>query len=143
MKEIKIARLRPEAILPTRKHPQDAGIDLYSAEDCTIASNDLKIIPTGVTIEIPDGFVGLLKPKGKNDHLLGSGVVDAGYQGEILVKVINPFDHPVQIKAGEAICQMLILPIETPPIIEANLAEIHQKTSTRGRTGGIVSQYHP
>ena len=49
-----------------------------------------------MTVEIPAGYVGLVKPKGRNDHLLGAGVVDAGYQGEILVKVVNPFTPPAR-----------------------------------------------
>jgi dUTP pyrophosphatase len=113
---------------------------LYSLHAATIDPHSLAIVPTGITVEIPDGYVGLLKPKGRNDHLVGAGVVDAGYQGEILVKVINPFDRALTIKVGEAIAQLLILPIETPMVEEISLEEIHSQRSPRGGSGGIVDQ---
>ncbi len=141
MERIRIARLRPEAILPTRKHPADAGMDLYASEAVRIPPHASAIVPSGVTIEIPSGYVGLVKPKGRNDHLLGAGVVDAGYQGEILVKVVNPFAHPLDIQAGDAVGQMVILPIVTPGIEEVSPQEIHADASSRGASGGIVSQF--
>jgi len=141
MDHIRIARLRPEATLPTRKHPADAGLDLYAAESLIIPPHSAAIVPSGVTVEIPAGYVGLVKPKGRNDHLLGAGVVDAGYQGEILVKVVNPFSRSLQIRGGDAIGQMLILPVFTPAVEEVPPEEIHQSGSTRGASGGIVDQY--
>ena len=141
MQTIRIARLRPDAVMPTRKHPQDAGMDLYAVEACTLAPHASAIVPTGVTIDIPAGFVGLVKPKGRSDHLVGAGVVDAGYQGEILVKVVNPYDRPLEIQPGDAISQLLILPVETPRIEEVSAAEIHRQRSARGASGGIVGQH--
>jgi dUTP pyrophosphatase len=140
METIRIARLRPEAILPTRKHPHDAGIDLYAAEAGHLPPHSNAIIPTGITVEILPGYVGLVKPKGRNDHLLGAGVVDAGYQGEILVKVMNPYPTPLEIHPGDAIGQLLILPIATPQVEETAADEIHRQASSRGATGGIVDQ---
>jgi dUTP pyrophosphatase len=141
MDRIRIARLRPSATLPTRKHPADAGLDLYAAEALVIAPHAAAIVPSGVTVEILPGYVGLVKPKGRNDHLLGAGVVDAGYQGEILVKVINPFPHPLEIRAGEAIGQLVILPVVTPAVEEVSPQEIHAQRSSRGTSGGIVDQF--
>ena len=143
MKTIRIARLRPNAILPSRKHPQDAGLDLYAAEAGHLPPHSSAIVPTGITVEILPGYVGLIKPKGRNDHLLGAGVVDAGYQGEILVKVVNPYATPLDIRPGDAIGQLLILPIETPQVQEATVDEIHHQASSRGATGGIVEQTQP
>lgn len=141
MERIRIARLRPGATLPTRRHPTDAGLDLYAAEAASIPPHTSAIVPSGVTVEIPEGYMGLVKPKGRNDHLLGAGVVDAGYQGEILVKVVNPFDHALQIRAGEAIGQMVIVPVVTPAVEEVSPEEIHAAASARGGTGGIVDQF--
>ena len=67
METIRIARLRPHAVLPTRKHPQDAGMDLYAAEARSLPAHASAIVPTGITIEIPAGFVGLVKPKSRSD----------------------------------------------------------------------------
>jgi dUTP pyrophosphatase len=141
METIRIARLRPTAVLPTRKHPQDAGMDIYAAEAVTLPAHTSAIIPSGVTVEIAAGYVGLVKPKGRNNHLLGAGVVDAGYQGEILVKVVNPSDTPLEIGMGEAIGQLLIMPVATPIIEEVSPEQIHHQPSPRGASGGIVDQY--
>ena len=141
MHTIRIARLRPDAVLPTRKHPADAGLDVYAVEAVTVAPHNFAIVPTGVTVEIPEGYVGLLKPKGRNNHLLGAGVVDAGYQGEILVKVANPTDQPVVFGAGDAVGQLVILPVLTPEVEEVSAAEIHTRKTTRGGAGGIISQH--
>lgn len=143
MKNIKIARLAADAKLPTRKHATDAGIDIYSNQTVTIMPHSFSIVSTGITIEIEPGFVGLLKPKGRNDHLLGAGVVDAGYQGEILVKVSNISSKSMEIHPGDAIGQLVILPVVTPEIIEVGPDQIHKNNSTRGETGGIVDQFKP
>ncbi len=141
MHTIRIARLRPDAVLPTRKHPADAGLDVYAVEAVTVAPHSFAIVPTGITVETPEGYVGLLKPKGRNNHLLGAGVVDAGYQGEILVKVANPTDQPVVFGAGDAVGQLVILPVLTPEVKEVSAAEIHTRKTTRGGAGGIISQH--
>lgn len=141
METIRIARLRSNAILPSRKHPHDAGLDLYAAEACTLPPHVSAIIPTGISVEIPPGYVGLVKPKGRNDHLLGAGVIDAGYQGELLVKVVNPYGRPLEIRHGDAIGQLLILPIETPAVEEVSPVDIHHHPTARGDSGGIVDQF--
>lgn len=141
MHTIRIARINSNATLPTRKHASDAGLDIYANADFVIPPHSTSIITTGITVEIEPGFVGLLKPKGRNDHLLGAGVVDAGYQGEILVKVVNYGAESMLIKPGDAIGQLLILPIFTPEVVEVPPDEIHTHNSSRGNTGGIVDQF--
>lgn len=138
METIKAAKLREDAILPTRKHPDDAGIDFYSVESVWIQPNNFKIVKTGITVEIPKGYVGLMKPKSRSNFLLGAGVIDAGYQGEIQIKVANVGLGTLTIAYGEAIAQMLIVPVETPAVEEVPLSGIHQEASERGATGGIL-----
>ena len=138
MKTIKAAKLREDAILPTRKHPDDAGIDFYSVESVWIQPNNFKIVKTGITVEIPKGYVGLMKPKSRSNFLLGAGVIDAGYQGEIQIKVANVGLGTLTIAYGDAIAQMLIVPVETPAVEEVPLSGIHQEASERGATGGIL-----
>jgi dUTP pyrophosphatase len=140
MNTLKVARLDPQAKLPTRKHPADAGLDLYSLHAARVGPHQVAILRTGVTISIPEGMVGLLKAKGRSDHLLGAGVVDAGYQGEILVKVVNPLDRALEFAAGEAIAQLLLIPVATPAVEEIDPGEIHAEASSRGGSGGIVDQ---
>lgn len=138
METIKAAKLREDAILPTRKHPDDAGIDFYSVESVWIQPNNFKIVKTGITVEIPKGYVGLMKPKSRSNFLLGAGVIDAGYQGEIQIKVANVGLGTLTIAYGDPIAQMLIVPVETPAVEEVPLSEIHQEVSERGATGGIL-----
>ncbi|HMN13677.1 MAG TPA: hypothetical protein PKD55_15290 [Bellilinea sp.] len=140
MNAIRVARLNPGAVLPTRKHPHDAGIDFYASEKVTIPSHSFGIVPTGIKVDLPTGYVGLLKPKGRANHLLGAGVVDAGYQGEILIKVANLTDQPLVFQPGDAIGQMVILPVITPSVEEVLLDELYADQSARGETGGIVTQ---
>ncbi|MEW6504198.1 MAG: hypothetical protein AB1457_09600 [Chloroflexota bacterium] len=140
MERIRIARLRENAYLPTRKHPEDAGLDFYAVERVEIPPHEFGIVPTGIGVQIPAGYVGLLKPKGRSNHLLGAGVVDAGYQGEILIKVANPTDQPLIFEAGDAVGQLLILPIFTPHVEEISPEEFNQTTTARGASGGIVDQ---
>jgi dUTP pyrophosphatase len=139
MKELRVAKIDEKAILPTRKHKDDAGMDLYCPESCFIAPNEITIVHTGIIIEIPKGFVGLIKPKGGNMHLVGSGVVDAGYQGEILIKVANTKNHSLTYEKGHPVAQLLIIPIVTPEIIEVNPEDILKIKTERGATGGIHS----
>jgi dUTP pyrophosphatase len=141
MNKLRIAKLVPGAIVPTRKHPTDAGIDLYASAEMTIAPLSYGIVPTGITIELPPGTVGLLKPKGRSNYILGAGVVDVGYQGEILIKIFNPLEKELQIQGGEAIGQLLVIPVLTQIVCEVSLSEIHKDNSARGNSGGIVSQY--
>ncbi len=140
MDTIRIARLQPGAHLPTRKHPDDAGLDFYALEVTLVPPHSAAILRTGIEIEIPSGYVGLLKPKGRNDHLVGAGVIDAGYQGEVLVKVVNPSDAPQVFQPGDAIAQMLLLPVATPGIEEISADELHAQPTQRGANGGILSQ---
>lgn len=138
MDTIKAAKLQKDAIVPTRKHADDAGIDFYAVEPVTIEPHSFGIVKTGITIEIPRGFVGLMKPKSRNNHILGAGVIDAGYQGEIQIKVANLTDDVLQIPYGQAVGQMLIIPVVTPAVEEVTLDMIHTEVSDRGATGGIL-----
>jgi len=140
MNVIYASRLEEGAKLPTRKYWNDAGMDLYSLEDNELDQQTSGIIRTGVTVSIPDGYVGIIKAKSKSDFIVGAGVVDAGYQGEILVKIFNPYREPIKISAGSAIAQMLLVPCIVGDIVEIDKEKLHVSTSPRGNTGGIVKQ---
>jgi len=136
---LKFARLNPQAIVPTRHHPQDAGVDVYSLDDTFVWPFSYRNIHTGITAEIPAGSVLLVRPKGKNNHLVGSGVIDAGYQGEIVIKIVNYSWKFLRIPSGMAIAQLVHLPVLCEPVQELPLEEIHLQKSARGGSGGIHS----
>lgn len=105
------------ATMPTRAHETDAGLDLYSRENKWIHMRGSAIFDTGVHVQIPAGYVGILKSKSGlnvNHGLTSDGVIDSGYTGSIRVKLYNNSDTPYVINKGDKISQLVILPIETP-----------------------------
>lgn len=136
---MKIAKLVQDAKLPVRKHPTDAGVDVYSLEDAVLWPLSYRNIHTGITIEVPAGTMLEVRPKGRNNHLVGSGVIDAGYQGEIVVKIVNYTLKPMRIHKGDAIAQLVHLPVLCEPVEEVPSGQIHLDRSTRGGSGGIHS----
>lgn len=135
--KLRYAKLVEGAFAPTRKNKTDAGLDIYSLEDVIIPPHNQKVCKTGITLEVPEGFMVRLLPKGKSSYLIGSGVVDAYYQpGEILVRVFNPLDVPLEIKAGDPICQAVYEKIEVPEFEEVSPEELIN-SSARSSVGGI------
>jgi dUTP pyrophosphatase len=140
--EIKFRKLNPRARIPTRKHSSDAGLDLYAllTSAVVIPPHSFAIIPTGVAVKLFPGTVGLIWPKSRNDHLVGGGVVDANYRGELLVKVVNYSYDSMVICDGDAIAQLIIQPVLTPQPVEDGHSQDFFETD-RGTAGGIVDQY--
>ena len=138
--QIKVHKLEDDAKLPFRKNPEDAGLDFFSLFHMILLPGESAICKTGITVEIPAGYCAQMWPKSKNDHLVGAGIIDAGYQGEVLVKIFNPTSKTLVIKPGDGIAQMVLVSIITPEVLEVSSEEIHQKKSARGKTGGIFSQ---
>ena len=138
--QVKIARLAKEAILPTLKHEGDAGMDFYCLYDTIIKPNKYKVVQTGITVEIPKEYNGILKAKGRNNHIVGAGVVENTYQGEILFKIFNPTDEQRVFKKGTAVGQMILIPAVSPIPLEVDELEIHNDITIRQGTGGIVEQ---
>lgn len=112
-------KLDPGAYVPGRAHPTDAGLDLRSPVNEFVPSFGSAIIDTGVHVEIPEGYVGMLKSKsGLNvrDDITSEGVIDSGYTGSIVIKLYNHGNTNKYIRAGEKISQLVILPIITPTL---------------------------
>ena len=111
--------LEEEAIMPSRAHDLDAGYDLFSREDGTVYQNAGGKFDTGVHIEIPEGYVGFIKSKSGlhvKSGIQADGVIDAGYTGSICVLLRNHGPRAVEIKKGQKIAQLVILPIITPEL---------------------------
>ncbi len=102
------------AHMPTRAHDTDAGADLYSPVDCHLMWLDSAEIHTGVHVEIPHGYVGLVMARSSmyvQKGVLTSGVVDEGYTGEIRVRLYNTANQTVHIHAGDRIAQLVLVPV--------------------------------
>jgi len=137
--EVKFVKLNKTAITPTRKHATDAGLDFYTPLDYTdtyIQPNNFILVHTGIAIETPKGYMLKLLDNGKAIAITGSGVVDAGYEGEIVVKMYNTTDTVIRVSANQKICQGVYIPIATPKVKEVTLEEF-RTNSDRGTTGGI------
>jgi len=134
---LKFSLLTKTAVAPQRKHPEDAGVDVYADENVVVPPFSYHVVHTGVTFDVPAGTMLEIRPKGRNNHLIGAGIVDAGYQGEILVKVVNYSWKPLRIRHGDAIAQLVQLPVICDPVEEIPLEKIHSQPSERGAGGGI------
>ena len=121
------------AHMPTRAHVSDAGLDLYAPYPATIPSHGYTVIDTGVHINIPEGYVGLILSRSSLmlKGLTTRGVVDSGYTGEIKVILFNHSDVPYIVHYDDKIAQLVIVPIVTPKLV---LTEVFPDTdrSTNG-----------
>jgi dUTP pyrophosphatase len=137
---LKVKKLSPDAILPSYAHPGDAGMDIYANETVTVKPGQAIKIKTGIAMEIPDGYVGLMWDKSgvAFNHKLKtlSGVIDSGYRGESLVSLINLGTEPYIVEKGHKIVQMLIQKVERVKIIEADeLSDTSRGNGGFGSTG--------
>jgi dUTP pyrophosphatase len=137
---LRFARLDSSAKAPLRKHASDAGVDVYVFEPVMIPPFSAARVRTGLTFEIPQGTMLLAKPKSGSDFLLGAGVIDAGYQGEILIKVINYTPNALTLEKDQPLAQLVQVLIRTDALEELSLEEIHLERSERGADGGIARQ---
>ena len=101
------------AFVPVRAHGTDAGADLRSPIDTVVPARGSRVIDTGVHIQLPHGYVGMLKSKsGLNVRhgITSEGVIDEGYTGSIVVKLRNHSDYPFSFMRGDKITQLVIMP---------------------------------
>lgn len=120
MKKTKMKIMLSEgAIMPTRAHEDDAGLDLFAREDATIKPRGHAVFDTGAHIALPPDTVGLLMSKSGLNVVCGltsEGVIDEGYTGSIVVKLYNNSDATHYIKKGQKITQLLVVPCLKPEL---------------------------
>ena len=142
-----IQRLDDGLPLPTYAHDGDAGADLYAREAVVLEPRERRLVPTGVAIALPDGYVGLVHPRSGLAAKVGlsivnaPGTVDAGYRGEIKVCLINLDPHtPIQLERGDRIAQLVIQRVERAEFVEmAELDETARGAGGHGSTGGFTA----
>ena len=140
MLTIKIKKLKEGAVLPNYAHAGDAGMDMYASEDVHIRKGERRKVPTGIAMEIPEGYVGLVWDKSglSINHGLKTlgGVIDAGYRGEIIIGIVNLSSEDYTIEKGHKVAQLLIQKIESPVVEEAiELNNSHRGEKGLGSTG--------
>jgi dUTP diphosphatase len=136
--QLPFRKLRPDATLPAAQHPGDAGLDLCSAVDVVVEPGERVMIPTGVSVAIPDGHAGLVLPRSGLASKRGltmansPGLIDAGYRGEVICAAVN-LDRveAVKILVGDRIAQLVI--VELPDVEPTWVDEL--PASSRGEGG--------
>jgi len=140
---LRVKKINPGAKLPAYSHPGDAGMDLFAAEDVVLGPAEVKAVPTGVKMAIPEGHVGLIWDKSgvslQGVHRL-AGVVDAGYRGEVKVVMVNLGKKPYFFKQGQKVAQMLIQPVVPVEVVDVGQDEL--ENTSRGEGGfGSTGQF--
>ncbi|MEO5711811.1 MAG: dUTP diphosphatase [Nocardioidaceae bacterium] len=143
--EILITRTDPDLPLPSYSHPGDAGADLVTTVDVHLEPGERALVPTGVAIALPDGYVALVHPRSGLAARFGvsivnaPGTVDAGYRGEISVLLVNldPRD-PVDLSRGDRIAQLVVQRVEKARFVEVErLPGSARGDGGYGSTGGF------
>lgn len=139
--ELRVAKLKDDAVLPSRAHAGDAGLDLYACEPAHLGPGERWSIGTGVAVEIPEGHAGLVLPRSglARDHGIalvnGPGLIDSGYRGEVRVLLLNTDPaETFRIAPGERIAQLVIAPIAL-----ADPVEVKALTESARGDGGFGS----
>jgi len=141
--ELPVQKLNHAAVLPTRGHPGDAGLDLYSTEAAHLGPGERWSVGTGIAVEIPEGHAGFVLPRSglAREHgiaLVNSpGLIDAGYRGEVRVLLLNTDPaETVRIEAGARIAQLVVAPVAIAEPVEATaLSESARGEGGFGSTG--------
>jgi dUTP pyrophosphatase len=134
----RVRRLDDRALLPTRAHAGDAGLDLYALDGVVLEPGDRASVGTGIAVEIPDGQAGLVLPRSGLAARHGialvnaPGLIDAGYRGEIRVLLLNTDQNSAcRLEPGDRIAQLVLVRVETPEVVEVEALA----TSERGHGG--------
>ncbi|HKI66609.1 MAG TPA: dUTP diphosphatase [Solirubrobacterales bacterium] len=123
--DLRVAKLNEQAVVPSRAHPGDAGLDLYACEAAHLGPGERWSVGTGVAVEIPEGYAGMVLPRSgiARDHgiaLVNSpGLIDAGYRGEVRVLLLNTDPaETFRVEPGERIAQLVVVPVGLPEPVE-------------------------
>ncbi|KAB2030048.1 hypothetical protein ES319_D05G204400v1 [Gossypium barbadense] len=132
---LKVKKLSEKAVLPSRGSPLAAGYDLSSATDTKVPARGKALIPTDLSIAIPEGTYGRVAPRSglawKHSIDVGAGVIDADYRGPLGVILFNHSDVDFEVKVGDRIAQLIIEKIMTPDVLEVDDLD----STTRGAGG--------
>lgn len=144
MVDVPISRLDPGIPLPAYAHPGDAGADLFATIDASIAPGERRLVPTGISIALPDGYAAFVHPRSglAARHGLSvvntPGTIDSGYRGEIKVLLINHDLHEaIDLHRGDRIAQLVIQQVEYALFAEVDtLPDSVRGDGGYGSTGG-------
>nr|WP_225993135.1 dUTP diphosphatase [Actinomadura rudentiformis] len=148
--DVLIKRLDPQLPVPSYAHAGDAGADLVTAVDVELPPGERAVVPTGVSIALPDGYAAFIHPRSGLGARFGvtivnaPGTVDAGYRGEIKVTLLNTDPRAtVRLRRGDRIAQMVVQRVEQAVFHEvAELPGSARGVDGFGSTGGFADNEH-
>ena len=151
MVDIALRRLDPGLPPPSYAHPGDAGADLFTTVDVTLAPGERAMVPTGIAIALPEGYVALVHPRSglAARHGLSivntPGTVDAGYRGEIKVLLVNLDPRePIELRRGDRIAQLVFQRVEQARFTEVGRLPVSVRgAGGYGSTGGFTTPTPP
>jgi dUTP pyrophosphatase len=146
MPEVLVQRLDPDVPLPAYALPGDAGADIVTAVDITLAPGERAVLPTGIAIAVPDGFAAFVHPRSGLAARAGLGLVnapgtiDSGYRGEIKVIVINhDRTEPLHLTRGERVAQLVVQRVERAAFRAVDELPVSARgVGGHGSTGGAA-----
>lgn len=129
---MKVKRLYEQSKLPSKAHAGDLGYDLFCTEDIVIYAGETKLVSTGIAIQFPEGYGGIIRDRSsvatKRGLFVVAGVIDNGYTGEIKVALYNSTESVDKIYAGEKIAQLILIPTVNFPV-----EDVEEISSSDGR----------
>jgi dUTP pyrophosphatase len=146
--EIRVRRLDPAAAVPAYAHPGDAGADLSTTVDVRLEPGERALVPTGISIALPHGYVALVHPRSGLAARCGlsivnsPGTVDAGYRGEVKVALVNLDPRePIVLNRGDRIAQLVVQRVEEARFVEVDeLPGSVRGEGGYGSTGGFSAR---
>lgn len=138
---VKVKKLKENAVLPSYAHKGDAGMDLVSCENYIVGPGKRQLVSTGISMELPEGYFASIRGKSglaykKGISILG-GVIEFGYTGEYGVIVLNTGEEDFEILAGDKIAQVVIAPVAVAEVAEVDeLSKSTRGDGAWGSTGG-------
>ena len=137
---VRFRKVHPDAALPSYAHPSDAGMDVRSVEDLTIAPGRRALVHTGLVMLLPPMYEAQVRPrsglalKSGITVLNTPGTIDSGYRGEVGVILVNLGDTDFQVKKGDRVAQIVIA-----PVVQAQVVETSEVDETDRGAGGFGS----
>ncbi len=143
---VEVVRLDPDLPLPAYARPSDAGADLMTTVDVTLAPGERVLVPTGIALALPEGYVALVHPRSglALRHGLSivntPGTVDAGYRGEVCVLLVNTDrSASIELRRGDRIAQLVVQRVERAIFTEVDrLPASERGDGGYGSTGGFA-----
>ena len=142
-----VVRLDPDLPMPAYAHPGDAGADVVTAVDVTLRPGERALVPTGIALAVPEGYVALVHPRSglAARHGLSivntPGTIDAGYRGEVKVLLVNHDPtEPIELRRGDRVAQLVFQRVEQAAFAEVEvLPDTARGAGGYGSTGGFGS----